>query len=453
MSGVYADFVRRARAFYRAHGKSISTCYHSTNSICVDPAVGQRILREMIREHSGISVFLQTTITGVIKRGTAVTAVTLSTGEQLDTSALIDATEEGDVLALAGAAYRIGTGTSQQPPPANACIRDITYTAVIRQYPHGVPAGLTFTKPPPGYSGAIRQAFGAFVQKNGFNFARSHRLPLNFAGQNAYRGLPDLTNPKNYDSVEDAGADVTRTEVNLANDYPATLGYIEDPAIRTQTACGAKLRTLQFIYYLQHDLGHKNWSIANDEGYDSGFNVHGDHCALLRGFDQFEKYFPVEPYTRESRRLVGVATLTGGDIRRDRAKGGVVAKVFPDSIAVGYFQIDVGHHCSTAADMEPSLDKPGDLVGFGSQRPFEIPMRALIPVRVDGLLAAEKNISVSRIAESAIREQPIAFAVGQAAGALAALSVKEHIPVRRVAPDRVRAALVDARAVVDVPYR
>ena len=456
VSGVYADFVRRARAFYRTHGKSISTCYHSRNAICVDPAVGQQILKDMLAARSGISVFLHATVVRVEKTGSAVRAVGLSSGEQLDTTMVIDATDQGDVVAKAGAAYRVGTGTvgtdAPHPPAANACVRDLTYTAVIRKYPHGVPSDLRFTKAPPGYSDAIRRAFGAFVQQNGFDLATKQQLPLNFAGHSAYRGLPDLTNPHNYNAVDNAGADITRTDVNLANDYPATVGYIEDPAIRTKTTCEAKLRTLQFIYYLQHDLGQHQWSIANDEGWDKSYSSE-DHCPLFKGFESFEKYFPVAPYTRESRRIVGVETLTGGDIRRDRARGGAVARVFSDSVAVGYFPIDLGHHCATEADLEPGLDSTADYAGHGSQRPFEVPLGALIPVRVNGLLAAEKNISVSRIAETAIREQPIAFAVGQAAGALAAEAVRERVPARNVPATRVRNLLRTSHAIVDVPYR
>ena len=52
-----------------------------------------------------------------------------------------------------------------------------------------------------------------------------------------------------------------------------------------------------------------------------------------------------------------------------------------------------------------------------------------------------------------IREQPIAFAIGQAAGALAAEAVKEHVAPRRVPASRIRDILRRAHAVVDVPFR
>jgi hypothetical protein len=53
---------------------------------------------------------------------------------------------------------------------------------------------------------------------------------------------------------------------------------------------------------------------------------------------------------------------------------------------------------------------------------------------VDGLLAAEKNISQSRLANGATRVQPCAMLTGQAAGAIAALCIRHGVPPRILAP-------------------
>jgi hypothetical protein len=61
---------------------------------------------------------------------------------------------------------------------------------------------------------------------------------------------------------------------------------------------------------------------------------------------------------------------------------------------------------------------------------------------VDGLLAAEKNISQSRLANGATRLQPIAMLTGQAAGALAGLAIATHRQPRAIPADAVQLVLL-----------
>jgi hypothetical protein len=61
----------------------------------------------------------------------------------------------------------------------------------------------------------------------------------------------------------------------------------------------------------------------------------------------------------------------------------------------------------------------------------------LIPEETEGLIVAEKSISVTNLVNGATRLQPVVLQTGQAAGALAALAVREgakisDIPVRDV---------------------
>ncbi len=88
--------------------------------------------------------------------------------------------------------------------------------------------------------------------------------------------------------------------------------------------------------------------------------------------------------------------------------------------------------------METSLESKYDI---GQDGPFVVPLEALIPEKVDGLIAAEKNISQTRLVNGATRLQPITMLTGQAAGALAALSVKQGITPRQVAYGDIKAVL------------
>ena len=73
-------------------------------------------------------------------------------------------------------------------------------------------------------------------------------------------------------------------------------------------------------------------------------------------------------------------------------------------------------------------------------------MECLIPESLEGLLGAEKNISVSRLVNGATRLQPITMLTGQAAGALAALGALYDLPPRQVPPLLVQHALWEANS-------
>ena len=152
---------------------------------------------------------------------------------------------------------------------------------------------------------------------------------------------------------------------------------------------------------------------------------------------------------REGRRVIGETTLTGTELASVQHNPQRNASVL-DSIAVGYYPMDL-HACREP--LETAFDTPKNLDQQISGRPFEVPIRVLIPEKVDGLLAVEKNISVSRQANGAIREQPIAMAIGQAAGALAALSALHHEQPRDVPYKQLQQVLLTYGAVVTVSYK
>jgi hypothetical protein len=80
-------------------------------------------------------------------------------------------------------------------------------------------------------------------------------------------------------------------------------------------------------------------------------------------------------------------------------------------------------------------------------------MGVLIPQQEDvqNLIVAEKSVSVSNLINGATRLQPVVMQLGQAAGALAALSQKQGKPVDKVSVRQVQAALLDAGCYI-MPY-
>jgi hypothetical protein len=265
----------------------------------------------MLEEQSpNLHVFTNTHVSRVLKQGDTVTGV-VANGKRINSQVVIDAGEYGDTLDQAGADYRIGNGTCTEPNE-KACIQSISYVGIMKRYPKGVPEELRFKQPPPGYTPEIAQYFARFITQDGNDHLIDPHYPLSFQSYAAFRGLPDLSNPQNYDGYQRDGHLISRTALIAGNDYPIkgvlSSKFLTDSTYREQATCNAKLLTIQLAYYIQHDLGKSDWSLANDEGYDTAHAQKG--CANLTELRPFERQMPPLPYVRESKRLIGTETLT-----------------------------------------------------------------------------------------------------------------------------------------------
>jgi hypothetical protein len=459
-TGLYAEFRELVQGYYENEerfppsGKSISTCYFSDQTMCFEPKVGRDILTSMLQE-AGVDIFLREKVTTVLKNSNTVTGVVTDKGNIFNAEVVVDATEYGDVIPLAGARYRVGNSISGNIS-TNSCIQDVTYTAVLKKYYNGLPPGFLLQTPPLGYESA-KAVFETFVTKEGLN-KWSRKYPVSWPLHVAYRGMPDSSNSLDYTGKDIS--DISKTGLNWANDYPGhrivtgadgkgvadwlgqlSVNYIESPSERRRLNCEAKLKTLQFVYYVQNELGEKRWSISNEEGFDTSYNIEENLCDTVPAeYKVLERHFPVIPYVRESRRIVGLDTLTGAEMKRQGSPPRAVTN-FKTSLAVGDYPNDL-HNCSTNDLLEADLGETGvDISGRGL---FQIPFESFIPESVDGLIAAEKNISVSRLTNGATRLQPVTMATGQAAGAIAHFAAKNNIQPRFVEPLHIQESLLES---------
>jgi hypothetical protein len=308
----------------------------------------------------------------------------------------------------------------------------------VKQYPKGVPAELMVKTPPPGYD-AVRARFEKSLVP-GDEPRPGNVRPWNWGTFIGYRGMPNREQPAN--------PAIKRTHLNFNNDFPTTIADVEDPATRLATNRGAILRTLQLLYYIQHDLGKTDWSVANDEGFDTPYN-RAQMDAWIAERPELAPYreilyrFSIIPYVRESRRIIGLHTLLAREIER---KPGPPIQ-FDDTVALGDYAIDL-HGSKKNELLELDLDRlediPHETFGQKGVGPFAIPFGCFIPEKLDGFLAAEKNISQTRLVNGATRLQPSTMLMGQAVGAIAGLSIQHEIEPRKVSRNAVQQVLLEA---------
>jgi len=196
------------------------------------------------------------------------------------------------------------------------------------------------------------------------------------------------------------------SDINLVNwpqnDYwlGPLLGVSEDE--KQKHLKGARDLSLSLLYWMQteaprHDGG---------TGYP-GLRLRGDITGGPHGLAK-------GVYVRESRRIQAQFTVleqhVGVEARRGLSKPG--AEIFPDSVGIGSYRIDL--HPSTGRRNYIDI----------SSYPFQIPLGALLPVRVRNLLPACKNLGVTHITNGCFRLHPVEWNIGEAAGALAAFCLE-----------------------------
>lgn len=406
--GIFGEFADSLAARYGGW-EELKTGWVS--HINFEPHVGQQVLTNIAHScGSLLQVVRSTQVTAVSgKEGAWKVCVENEDGRKLTYRAkvLIDATELGDIAKECGAQYRIGmeaaslTGESIAPEQSNDVIQDLTYVAVLKDY--GPDADMTVDMPE-GYDPAP--------------FVNSAQNPLNtesVTGQTIWPAADMIT----YGALPN-GKYMINWPI-CGNDY--YVNAIEMSETERKTAFDkAKHFTMCFLYFIQTELGMKNLALADDE-----FPT--------------EDRMPFFPYHRESRRITGEAFFTV-DAAADPY--GYEKPYYRTGIAVGDYAVDHHHYRHPQWQTLPDLH-------FYPIPSYNVPLGVVLPKNVDGLIVAEKSVSVSNLVNGTTRLQPVVMQLGQAAGALAALAVIEGKNVKQVGVRQVQEALLASDCYI-MPY-
>lgn len=403
-SGLWAEFRTQLHKVYGGADK-VATGWVSNTLF--EPHVGDSIFKSMAAKEKMLSVLFDITFQKALLKGKRVIGAAFyeqKTGKSITIFArqVIDATELGDVMASAHIPFDLGmeasslTGENVNIPESNDIIQDITYVAILKDY--GKINNRIIEKPidynPMEFDGCCKD-FCSQPSKLASNVTAQQMLD--------YGKLP---NGKYMINWPGKGNDIYLNLIPLSAKQ------------RQEALKKAKEKTMRFVYFLQTQLGFTQLGLADDE------------------FATTDK-LPLIPYHRESRRLQGLVRFT---IRH-------ISEPFNDhlyrtGIAVGDYPIDHHHR---------ENDKAPQHLGFYPVPSYNLPLGVLIPKQHDGIIVAEKSTSVSNVVNGTTRLQPVVMLTGQAAGILAALSVKNNQQPREVPVRMVQQTLLNNGAYI-MPY-
>lgn len=403
-SGLFGEFRDSLIAHYGS-ADALKTGWVS--NVLFEPSVGNSILQKMTANEKNLSVWHNSTFVSAQKKQEGWEVIVEKKGKKqtIFAKTLIDATELGDVAKHCGVKYDIGMearavcGEDIAPEQANDIIQDLTYVMILKDY--GVDKTI---EKPADYDPSLF-----------YCTAKS----------------PNCTNPKPGQAVWSADQMIRygklpngKYMINWpieGNDYYVNI--LEMNADERKAALEkAKHFSLCYLYYMQTELGFSTFGLDEDE-----FPT--------------EDHFPLIPYHRESRRIHGLVRFNVNHVKKPFSQP---EALYRTGIAVGDYPIDHHHN------RYPEWEKLPDL-HFYPVPSYNVPMGALIPKDVEGLIVAEKSISVSNLLNGSTRLQPVVMQLGQAAGLLAALSVKQQKTINAVSVRDVQNELLNAGSYL-LPY-
>lgn len=350
----------------------------------------------------------------------------------------LDATELGDLLPLTGTEYvsgaesRAETGEpSASDEAAPECVQSFTYPFVVEFRP----GERHYVRQPEDYAeNRKRQPYTLrhlYYDQRGWVTYRMFDTGAGAAGPFwTYRRLIDAANFDDPRYAHDAAM------INWPGNDFRHGGLIDvAPEAALDALRRAKALSLGFCYWLQSEC-------PRDDG-GTGYPELLLRSDLMGTADGLSHY----PYIRESRRIRALTTISEEDIAA-QYQPGARARFFPDSVGIGLYAIDI-HPADGEEKIPPA-----------PARPFQIPLGALVPVRMRNLLPACKNIGTTHITNGAYRLHPIEWNIGEAAALLALFCLDRSLTPQEVVRDEHRRRRFQRRLVrsgiplywyVDVP--
>ena len=391
---------------------------------------------------------------------------------------VIEATETGEIIALADVPYRLGIDPLSHLEPSSSSLENDPYCTQGFTYTFAMEAT---QKPqyhimPPFYLQHHQYYSYELERLADFDLVFTYRRIWSpeTGEQTKFRGI-EFTKP--------TPGDISMQNWTWGNDYRP--GTSQDNLVYTRQQLESTgqlqpggwlggLRTQTLHKGEEHALGYYYWLVKGTTDSQLGKGVkkpHPNH-RLLTGLDSpmgtvhgLSKY----PYMREGRRIIGRKypgyssgfTITEIDISRlnyrdeyyennldattyrqlwtvidgleavankdmniEQIERRTRSTIFPDSVGIGHYAIDF-HPCmnESPAEKPGNTEREGERRGGGQAYPFQIPLRAMIPQKIDNLLVVGKSIATSHIAAAAYRVHSFEWSSGAAVGIIASYAL------------------------------
>jgi len=442
---LYRDFRTAVREYYKRNYPLTDEAKNdpvlnpgkgTVSRLCHEPRVAVAVLNDMLAPYISskkLVLLLEHKIQAADAKRNKVNSVTvkeLRSGKMKSLNApyFIDATELGDLLPLTGTEFVTGTESKKQtnelhaPEKANPNSNQAFTMCFAIDY---VPGERHVIEKPRDYEFWVKHvpdlepAWAGKLLAWHYSDPRTLK-PKNLGFDPEGRPTGDLLNLFNYRKIinkDNFKKGTYKGDVTIVNwpqnDY--MLGNLVGASEKdfNKHVDSAKQLSLSLLYWMQTEAprpdGGKGWP---------GLRLRKD---IMGTEDGLAKY----PYIREARRIKAVFTVLEEHVGfENRAMVAntkqPTAAEFYDSVGTGYYHID----------LHPSSDRV-NYVDFPSL-PFQIPLGALLPVKMENLIPANKNIGTTHITNGCFRLHPVEWNIGESAGLLITFAKNKNVLPRAV---------------------
>ncbi|MCK1517087.1 FAD-dependent oxidoreductase [Bradyrhizobium sp. 190] len=404
----------------------------NVGTLCCEPKVALRVIEALLGPYESRGLLtvmrgwraLATDVVG--DRITSVAFAEIASGHRqtIEARIVVDATETGDLLELAGVEHVLGGEARTDTGEPNALDvadpfdqQSATWCMALDYLPDE-----DHTVGKPARYAEFRELKLDCWPNRQFHWTVSDHVthkPLErrlFAGDADEPYLFDLWHARRIAWRRNFAPGSYASDISIAN-WPQ-MDYWLRPLVGVSAEAQAEALqecrqfSLAFLYWMQTEAPR----LDGGQGY-RGLRPRGDVLGTADGLAK-------QVYFREGRRIVAEFTVLEQHVGVSARPGADAAERFHDSVGIGAYRID----------LHPPTSRARDTVDIDSF-PFEIPLGALIPVRTDNLIPACKNIGTTRITSGAYRVHPVEWSIGEAAGALAATCSRLNLPPRAIRAD------------------
>ncbi|MBD2492115.1 FAD-dependent oxidoreductase [Aulosira sp. FACHB-615] len=398
---------------------------------------------------------------------------------------VIEATETGELIALADVPYQIGIDARSLYNPSSAsssgdpyCTQGYTYTFAMQ----ATKEAQTHTMPSfyPQYAGYysyekphLASFPFVFAYRRIFKNPKQPKIQEKFGNLAFIKPMPGDISMQNWTWGNDYRPGTANDNLILSRDQIRQTRQLQPGqwmgGLRVESLRKAEEVSQGFFYWLVEG--------TTDSRLGDGVKQADRNHRYLRGLDSpmgtvhgLSKY----PYIREARRIIGrpargyaggfsiqeidisqknftdsyyrqtlgdrtyrnLAIALGNTDAIARIQNNAIptqvqrtrSRIYPDAVGIGHYNIDF-HPCmvSSPPEQQGNSERQGMRQAESQTYPFQIPLRAMIPQQIDNLIVAGKSIATSQIASAAYRVHAYEWSSGAAAGTVANFALEEGI--------------------------
>ena len=417
-----------------------------------EPHVAEKTFRRLAKD---IKIFYNERLdlkNGVQVQNGKIESITTESGTTFSGDMFIDATYEGDLMALAGVSYAVGRESNAHYGETLNGVQ--IQNAIYHQFDVDVDPYVIAGDPS---SGLLPGVHGEDPGENGDGDSRIQAYCFRMCLTTVEENKIPFEKPVGYDSL--------RYELLLRNfeagerRVPLYHGMMPNQKTDTNNNHGFSTDNINMNYdypeadyqrraeiIAEHALYQKGlmWTLANHPRVPAHIRDEVSRWGLAK--DEFldNGHWPHQLYIREARRLVSDYVMTEHDCKRTR--------ICEDPVGMGSYNMD-SHNCQRYVDANGFVRNEGD-VQVSPEGAYLISYRSIVPKKgeIENLLVPV-CLSASHIAYGSIRMEPVFMILGQSASTAASLALDQNVAVQDVPYDQLKSLLLKDNQVISLPEK